>query len=82
MATYHIFLTNPEGKEEMGGSHFDLARTCGIIETFIRVNKEREFVTISACREEEDGSITELARWNKGSTTPVFDIRDPEEMKQ
>jgi hypothetical protein len=82
VAQYHIMLTNPEGREEMGGSHFNLTRACGIVETFLEVNREREFMTISVCREEQDGSVTELARWEKGSTVPVFDIRDPEEMQQ
>ena len=82
MPRYWTFFTNLEGEQETGGSHFNLYEISRGVEMFLSINPTREFSSVAVCRQEEDGSLTELARWNKGSTVPVFDIRDPEEMKR
>ena len=63
MNKYFIFFTNKDGQEELGGSHYDFDRMCETIETFLSINKERDFLFVSACRQNDDGEIEELARW-------------------
>lgn len=75
MNKYFIFFTNHDGQEELGGSHYDFERMCGVIETFLETNKERDFAFVSACQQGQDGQVEEVVRWKKGSLTPVFDQR-------
>lgn len=70
-----IFFTNRDGQEELGGSHYDFDQMCEIIESFLEINKERDFLFVSACRQNENGQVKEVVRWQKGSIIPLVDLR-------
>lgn len=75
---YFIFFTNLDGEEELGGSHYNFDHMIQIIEMFLRTNKEREFLFVSACRKKENGEMEEVVRWKNGTREPVLDLRSPE----
>lgn len=75
MNSYYIFFTDQEGRETLGGSHYDLEIICQIIESFIRINRERQYTFVSACTTNSSGHLEELVRWRSGSVCPIYDRR-------
>jgi hypothetical protein len=72
---FHVFLTDPAGREHLVLSHFDFDLMCSSVEIFLSSNPTREFSFVTACRLGSDGEVEEIVRWQKGSRIPLFDHR-------